>query len=218
MVICFAVLLASAIVIGGLYVLLTAEPLVDYDETVTLLDADYASAENISIYYDVCFHNVTFNVVDDPGFMIRINYKLEVLVEGAKGKNTNLQVTYDSYGTRVTIQILKENPADVCALNKGDARAFVNVTINNAYTIDLEALAGHGNINLTATDATFQNIYFHHGINCPGNNGMNITNSVVYSDLTCQVTTGHFWVRLDNVLVSGTVECTPEDRGTLIVI
>lgn len=218
MVICFAVLLASAIVIGGLYVLLTAEPLVDYDETVTLYEVDYSSAENISIYYDVCFHNVTFNVVDDPGFMIRINYKLEVLVDGARGKNTNLQVTYDSYGTRVTIQILKENPADVCALNKGDARAFVNVTINNAYTIDLEALAGHGNINLTATDATFQNIYFHHGINCPGNNGMNITNSVVYGDLTCQVTTGHFWVRLDNVLVSGTVECTPEDRGTLIVI
>ncbi|MHA1965880.1 MAG: hypothetical protein ACXACG_16695 [Candidatus Thorarchaeota archaeon] len=218
MAICFAVLLASAIVIGGLYVLLTAEELVDYDETVTLYEADYTSAENISIYYDVCFHNVTFNVVDDPGFMIKINYKLTVLVDGAKGKNTNLQVNYDSYGTHVTIEILRENPADVCALNKGDARATVNVTINRAYTIDLEALAGHGNMNLTASNATFDRIKFHHGINCPGNNGMNITNSVVYGDLTSQVTTGHFWVRLDNVDVRGEVECTPPDRGTLIVI
>jgi hypothetical protein len=150
--------------------------------------------------------------------MIKINWKLTVLVEGAKGKNTNLQVINTSYGNYVNIQILKENPADVCALNKGDARAFVNVTINRAYTIDVEALAGHGNINLTANDATFQDIYFHHGINCPGNNGVNITNSVVYGDLTCQVTTGHFWVRLDNVTVIGTIECTPADRGTLIEV
>lgn len=218
MAICFAVLLASAIVVGGLYVLLSAEPLVDYDETVTLFETDYASAENISIYYDVCFHNVTFNVVDDPGFMIKINYKLTVLVDGAKGKNTNLQVNYNSYGTQVTVEILKENPADVCALNKGDARATVNVTINRAYIIDIEALAGHGNINLTASGATFQDIYFHHGINCPGNNGINITNSVVYGDLTCQVTTGHFWVRLDTVNVVGDTVCNPLDRGTLIVI
>ncbi|MGY5856074.1 MAG: hypothetical protein RTS72_05690 [Candidatus Thorarchaeota archaeon] len=214
--ICFVVLLATAIVAGGLYVLLTAEPLVDYDETLTIYEDTYPSGENISIYYDVCFHNVTFNVVDDPGFMIKINWKLTVLVEGAKGKNTNLQVVNSSNGRYVNIQILKENPADVCGLNKGDARATVNVTINSAYTIDLEALAGHGNMNLTANNATFQNIYFHHGINCPGNNGMDITNSTVYGDLTCQVTTGHFWVRLDNVSVGGTVECTPPDRGTLI--
>ncbi len=214
--ICFAVLLASAIVVGGLYVLLTAEPLVDYDETLTIYEDTYPSAENISIYYDVCFHNVTFNVVDDPGFMIKINWKLTVLVDGAKGKNTNLQVVNSSYSRYVSIQILKENPADVCGLNKGDARATVNVTINSAYTIALEALAGHGNMNLTATNATFDDIYLHHGINCPGNNGINITDSTVYGDLTCQVTTGHFWVRLDNVDVRGTVECTPPDRGTLI--
>lgn len=214
--ICFAVLLATAIVAGGLYLLLTLEPIVDYDETVTLSEATYPTAENISIYYDVCFHNVTFNVVDDPGYLIRINYKLMVLVEGAKGKNTNLQVNYDSYGTHVSIQILKENPADVCALNKGDAEATVNVTINRAYTIDIEALAGHGNINMTATNATFQDIYFHHGLNCPGNNGIELVNSTVYGDLTCMVSTGHFWVRLENVFVGGTVECTPEDRGTLI--
>jgi len=218
MAICFGVLLASAIVIGGLYVLLTAEPLVDYDETVTLYEADYSSAENISIYYDVCFHNVTFNVVDDPGFMIQINYKLEVLVDGARGKNTNLQVNYNSNDRFVYIQILKENPADVCALNKGDARATVNVTINRAYTIGLEALAGHGNINLTASDATFQSIYFHHGINCPGNNGINMTNSVVYNYLTCEVTTGHFWVKLDNVDIRGALTCTPPERGILITI
>jgi hypothetical protein len=216
--ICFVVLLATAIVAGGLYVLLTMEPIVDYDETLVLNESTYPSATNISIYYDVCFHNVSFNVVDNPGFMIRINWKLTVLVDGAKGKNTNLQVTNTSYGNQVSIQILKENPADVCALNKGDARAFVNVTINRAYTIDLEALAGHGNINLTASDATFQDIYLHHGINCPGNNGINITNSTVYGDLTCQVTTGHFWVRLDNVTVVGTIECTPVDRGTLIEV
>ncbi|MHA2116373.1 MAG: hypothetical protein ACXABM_12815, partial [Candidatus Thorarchaeota archaeon] len=180
----FVLMLVSAIVIGGLYVLLTAEELVDYDETVTFNEDFNPSAENISIYYDVCFHNVTFNVVDDPGFMIRINWKLTVLVEGAKGKNTNLQVTNTSYGSHVNIQILKENPADVCGLNKGDARATVNVTINSAYTIDIEALAGHGHINVTATNATFDDIYFHHGINCPGNNGIYLTNSTVYGDLT----------------------------------
>ena len=216
--ICFVVLLATAIVVGGLYVLLTAEEIVEYDETLTLYEEHYPTAQNISIYYDVCFHNVTFNVVDDPGFMIEINWKLTVLVEGAKGKNTNLQVTNTSYGQHVNIQILKENPADICALNKGDARAFVNVTINRAYTIDLEALAGHGNINLTGSGATFDNIYFHHGINCPGNNGINLTDTVVYEDLTCQVTTGHFWVRLDNVDVRGTLDCTPAERGTLIVL
>lgn len=214
--ICFVGLLVSAIVLGGLYVYLTQVELVDYDETVTIYEDTYSEAENISIYYDVCFHNVTFNVVDDPGFMIEINWKLTVLVEGAKGKNTNLQVTNTSYSRYVTIQILKENPSDVCALNKGDAEATVNVTINSAYTIDLEALAGHGNINLTANNATFDNIYFHHGINCPGNNGIYITNSTIYEDLTCQVTTGNYWVRLDSVDVRGTILCTPASSGTLI--
>lgn len=214
----FVLLLVTAMIIGGFYILLTSPELVDYDETVIIYEDTYASAENISIYYDVCFHNVTFNVVDDPGFMIKINWKLTVLVDGAKGRNTNLQVVNSSYSRYVTIQILKENPNDVCALNKGDARATVNVTINSAYTIDLEALAGHGNMNLTANNATFQNINFHHGINCPGNNGMNITNSTVYGDLTCQVDTGHYWVRLDNVTVGGTVSCTPPDRGTIIEI
>ncbi|MHA1943337.1 MAG: hypothetical protein ACW96M_02975 [Candidatus Thorarchaeota archaeon] len=214
--ICFAVLLATALVAGGLYVLLTAEELVDYDETVVFNEDFNPSAENITIYYDVCFHNVTFNVVDDPGFMIRINWKLTVLVEGAKGKNTNLQVTNTSYGSNVNIQILKENPADVCGLNKGDARATVNVTINSAYTIDIEALAGHGNINLNANNATFQNIYFHHGINCPGNNVIDITNSTIFEDLICQVTTGTFSVTLGNVDVGGSVTCTPASQGTLI--
>ncbi|NHJ14649.1 MAG: hypothetical protein EAX95_13300 [Candidatus Thorarchaeota archaeon] len=216
--ICFAVLLATALVVGGLYVLLTLEPLVAYDETVTINEATYPEAVNISIYYDVCFHNVTFNIVDDPGFMIRINYKLTVLVEGATGKNTGLQVTHSGNDRYVSIQILKENPADVCALNKGDAEAYVNVTINRAYTIDIEALAGHGNINLTATNATFDTIHFYHGLNCPGNNAINITNSVVYEDLTCEVSTGHFWVRLENVDIGGTLSCTPSDRGVLIEI
>lgn len=216
--ICFVVLLATAIVIGGLYVLLTQTEIVDYDETLTIYDDTYPGAENISIYYDVCFHNATFNVIDDPGFMIRIHWKLTVLVEGAKGKNTRLQVTNSSNDKYVSIQILKENPADVCALKKGDARATVNVTINRAYTLDIEALAGHGNINMTASNAVFSNIYFHHGLNCPGNNGINMTNSVVYGDLTCQVSTGHFWVRFDGVEVRGTLTCTPEERGTLIVV
>ncbi|MGY5877048.1 MAG: hypothetical protein RTU30_14955, partial [Candidatus Thorarchaeota archaeon] len=92
----------------------------------------------------------------------------------------------------------------------------VNVTMNRAYTLDIEALAGHGNINLTASDATFDNINFHHGINCPGNNGISLTNSTVYEDLTCQVTTGNFWVRLENVDVGGTLSCTPASSGTLI--
>ena len=214
----FVLMLVSAIVIGGLYVLLTAEELVDYDETVVFNEDFNPSAQNISIYYDVCFHNVTFNVVDDPGFMIKINWKLTVLVDGAKGKNTNLQVTNTSYGNHVNIQILKENPSDICALNKGDARATVNVTINRAYTLDIEALAGHGNINLTASNATFSKINFHHGINCPGNNGMNIVNSTIYGDLISLVDTGHYWVRLENVYVGGTVSCTPESSGTLIVI
>lgn len=43
-------------------------------------------------------------------------------------------------------------------------------------------------------------------------------NSIVYGDLICQVTTGHYWVRLDNVDVGGTLECTSEDGGTLIEI
>ncbi|TFH06576.1 MAG: hypothetical protein E4H14_10545 [Candidatus Thorarchaeota archaeon] len=214
--ICFVGLLVSALIIGGLYVLLTQTELVDYDETVTIEEATYSSAENISIYYDVCFHNVTFNVVDDPGYMIRINYKLTVLVDGAKGKNTNLQVQHSGYDRYVTIQILKENPADVCALNKGDAEATVNVTINRAYTLDIEASAGHGNMNLTANNATFSNINFYHGINCPGNNGMNIVNSTVYGDLTSRVDTGHYWVRLENVDVRGTISCTPASSGTLI--
>ena len=214
--ICFVGLLVSAIIIGGMYVLLTQTPLVDYDETVTIQEATYPSGQNISINYDVCFHNVTFNVVDDPGFIIRINWKLTVLVEGAMGKNTNLQVQQSGNDQYISVQILKENPADVCALNKGDAEATVNVTINSAYTIDIEALAGHGNINMTATNATFDDIYFHHGINCPGSNGIYLTNSTVYGDLTCQVTTGSFFVRLDNVDVTGTVECTPASSGTLI--
>ena len=214
--ICFVGLLVSAIVIGGMYILLTQVPLVDYDETVTIDEVDYPTAQNISIYYDVCFHNVTFNVVNDPGFIIKINYKLTVLVEGAKGKNTNLQVVQSGYDRYITIQILKENPSDVCALNKGDAEAIVNVTINNAYTIDIEATAGHGNMNMTATNANFDNIYFHHGINCPGNNGINLINSTVYGDLTCQVATGQYWVRLENADVKGTVECTPAEQGTLI--
>ncbi|MCJ7818161.1 MAG: hypothetical protein MUP60_04875 [Candidatus Thorarchaeota archaeon] len=214
--ICFVGLLVSALVIGGMYVLLTQTELVDYDETVTIEEATYASAENISIYYDVCFHNVTFNVVDDPGYMIRINYKLTVLVDGAKGKNTNLQVQHSGNDRYVTIQILKENPADVCALNKGDAEAFVNVTINRNYTIAIDASAGHGNINMTANNATFDDIYFHHGINCPGNNGIYLTNSTVYGNLDCQVSTGTYFVRLENVDVIGTVECTPANQGTLI--
>ena len=214
--VCFVGLLVSAIIIGGIYVLMTQTPLEDYDNTVTIADGYYASAENISIYYDVCFHNVTFNVVDDPGFMIEINYKLTVLVDGAKGKNTNLQVQHSGNGRYVSIQILKENPSDVCALNKGDAEAFVNVTINRAYTIDIEALAGHGNINMTATNSTFCDIYFHHGINCPGSNGIYLTNSTVYGDLNCQVTTGSFFVRLDTVDVKGTITCTPTGSGTLI--
>ncbi len=218
MCIMFVVLLASAMLVGLLYVYFSQTPLVDYDETLTIYEDTYPSAVNISIYYDVCFHNVTFNVVDDPGYMIRINWKLTVLIEGAKGKNTGLQVVPSANDEYVYIQILKENPADVCALNKGDAEAFVNVTINRAYTIDLEALAGHGNINLTASGATFSNINMHHGINCPGNNGINMTNSIVYGDLICQVTTGHYWVRLDNVDVGGALECTPVDRGTLIEI
>jgi len=214
----FVLMLVSAVIIGGLYVLLTLEPIVEYDETVVISEDTYSSAENISIYYDVCFHNATFNVVDDPGYMIKINYKLTVLVDGAKGKNTNLQVTQSGNGRYVSIQILKENPADICALNKGDARAIVNVTINRAYTVDIEALAGHGNINLTASDASFDNIYFHHGINCPGNNAIDLTNSTVYEDLTCQVATGNFWVELDNVDVRGTLSCTPASSGTLIEI
>jgi hypothetical protein len=218
MVILFVLLLVSAVIIGGLYVFLTQTDLVDYDETMVIYKNAYSSAENISIYYDVCFHNVSFNVVDDPGFMIKIDWKLTVLVDGAKGKNTNLQVTNSSYGKQVTIQILKENPSDICALHAGDAEAFVNVTVNRAYTLDIEALAGHGNINLTASDASFDNIYIHHGINCPGDNGINITNSVVYGDLTCQVTTGNFWVRLENVNVEGTLLCTPESSGTLLVL
>jgi hypothetical protein len=214
----FVVLLAAALVIGGLYVFMTQTELVDYDETVTFYEADYPATENISIYYDVCFHNATFSVVDDPGFIIRINMRLTVLVEGATGKNTGLKVTNTSNGEYLSIQILKENPGDVCALRAGDAEATVNVTINRAYTIDIEALAGHGNINMTANGAIFSEIYFHHGINCPGNNGINMTDSLVYGDLICQVSTGHFWVRLDNVDVIGTVTCTPADRGTLIVI
>jgi hypothetical protein len=216
--ICFVVLLATAVVIGGLYVFLSQTELIDYDETLTIYDDTYSEAENISIYYDVCFHNATINVVEDPGFMIKIHWKLTVLVEGATGKNTGIQVTNTSNGRYVTIQILKENPADVCALNKGDAEAMVEVTVSNAYTIDIEALAGHGNINMTANDASFDNVYFHHGINCPGNNGIYLTDCTIYEDLTCQVTTGNYFVRLENVDVRGSVECTPEDRGTLIVL
>lgn len=212
----FLLLLVSAVIIGGVYVLLTQTDLVNYDETLVMYPDSYSSAETISIYYDVCFHNVTFNVVDDPGFMMKINWKLTVLTDGAKGKNTKLQVTNTSYGKHVTIQILKENPSDICALNAGDAEASVNVTINRAYVLDIEALSGHGNINLTASDAQFNNIHFHHGINCPGDNGISLTNSVVNEDLTCQVTTGNFWVRLENVNIEGTLTCTPTNRGTLL--
>jgi hypothetical protein len=214
----FILLLVIAMTIGILYTLASQTELVDYNETVVINEDAYPIAENISIYYDVCFHNVTFNVVDDPGFMIKINWKLTVLVDGAVGKNTQLQVTNSSYGKYVTIQILKENPADVCALHAGDAQATVNVTINSAYTLDIEASAGNGNMNLTATNATFQNINFHHGINCAGNNGLYITNSTVYGDLTCTVSTGHFWVRLENVDVRGTVSCTPVSSGTLVIL
>ncbi|MFQ5832978.1 MAG: hypothetical protein ACE5H4_09770 [Candidatus Thorarchaeota archaeon] len=185
---------------------------------MVLYEDTYSTAENISIYYDVCFHNATINAVDNPGFMIKIDYRLAVLVDGVKGKNTNLQVTYGSYGRHVAVQILKENPADICALNKADAEAIVNVTINSNYTIDIEARVGHGNISLTASNATFDKIYFHHGTNCPGDNNMDITNSTFYEDLTCEVTTGICWVRLENVDVGGTLTCTPASSRTLIEI
>jgi len=216
MCILFVLLLVVAMTLGVLYTIVSQTELVDYDETVILYDD--TGIENISIYYDVCFHNVTFNVVDDPGFMIEINWKLTVLVDGAVGKNTELQVTHSSYDKYMNIQILKENPADVCALHAGEAEATVTVTINRAYTLDIEALAGDGNINLTASDASFDTIYFHHGINCIGNNGISITNSVVYEDLTSQVSTGNYWVRLENVDIGGTLSCTPASSGTLIVI
>ncbi len=218
MCILFVLLLVVAMIAFVSYALLSQTEIVDYNETVTLHEGDYPEVENISIYYDVCFHNVTFNVVDDPGFIIRINWRLTVLVEGAVGKNTNLQVTYTSNGEYMSIQILKENPSDICALHAGDAEATVNVTINRAYTLDIEALAGDGNINLIASNATFDNIYFHHGINCLGNNTMDITNSVVYEDLICQVSMGRYWVRLDNVDVRGAISCTPESSGSLIVV
>lgn len=214
----FVLLLAVALVIGIAYVYFTQTPLVEYDETLTLDETTYPTTENISIYYDVCFHNVTFNVVDNPGYIIKIDWKLTVLVEGAVGKNTNLQVLHTSNDEHLSIQILKENPNDVCALHAGDARATVNVTINRAYTIDIEASAGDGNMNLTATNATFQNINFHHGINCAGNNGIYLTNSTVYDDIDCHVSTGHYFVRLENVDVGGAISCTPADRGTLIEI
>ena len=218
MCIVFVLLLVVAMVAFVSYAVFSQTALVDYDETV-VFNQDYnPDATNISIYYDVCFHNVTFNVVDDPGFMVKINYKLTVLVDGAVGKNTKLQVTNSTYGRYVTIQILKENPSDICALHAGDARATVDVTINSAYTLDIEASSGDGNINLTASNATFQRIYFHHGVGCLGNNGINITNSTVYDDLTCEVSAGHFWVRLENVPVGGTLSCAPEGQGTLIVI
>ena len=189
----------------------------EYDETLVLYEDYNPTAENITILYDVCFHNVTFNVVDDPGFMIKIEWKLTVLVEGAVGKNTNLQVNNSTYGRYVTIQIWKENPSDVCALHAGEARATVDVTINRAYTISIDALSGDGNMNLTAVDATFMDINFHHGINCAGNNGIYITNSTVYGDITSEVSTGHAWVRLENVTIGGTMICTPEDRSTVEV-
>jgi len=204
--------------IGVLYAIFSQTELVDYDHTETLVEADYPTTENISIYYDVCFHNVTFNVVDDPGFIIRINWKLTVLVDGAVGKNTELQVVTSSNGRYMSIQILKENPSDVCALHAGEAEASVNVTINSAYTIDLEAVAGDGNIALTASNSTFDNVYIHHGINCAGNNTIDIKDSTIYRDLTSEVSVGTYWVRLENVVVGGTVSCTPVERGTLIVI
>ena len=175
----FVLLLVAALVVGIAYVFLTQTPLEAYDESLTIDEATYPTTQNISIYYDVCFHNVTFNVVDDPGYIIKIDWKLTVLVEGAVGKNTNLQVIHNSNDQYLSIQILKENPNDVCALHPGEAQATVNVTINNAYTIDIEASAGDGNMNMTAVNATFQNINFHHGINCKGNNGIYLTNSTI---------------------------------------
>ncbi len=215
MCILFVLLLVSALVVGILYTILSQTPLTEYDESLVFYEDYNPTAQNISIYYDVCFHNVTFNVVDDPGFMIKIEWKLTVLVEGAVGKNTNLQVTNSTYGRHVNIQILKENPSDICALHAGDAEATVSVTINRAYTIGIDAYAGDGNMNLTAIDATFQNINFIHGINCAGNNGIYIANSTVYGDITCNVSTGHSWVRLENVILGGTLTCTPEGSATI---
>jgi len=103
--VCFVGLLVSALVIGIAYVLLTQTPLVDYDETVTINEATYDEAENISIYYDVCFHNATFNVVDDPGFIIRINYKLTVLAQYCTSRK--------SKGPKGRIRICKFNIADM---------------------------------------------------------------------------------------------------------
>ena len=43
--ICFVGLLVTAVVIGGMYVLLTQTELVDYDETVTIEKETYSDAE-----------------------------------------------------------------------------------------------------------------------------------------------------------------------------
>jgi hypothetical protein len=79
-------------------------------------------------------------------------------------------------------------------------------------------LAGHGDINLASSNTTFDNIYFHHGINCPGDTSINITDSVVYEDLTCEVTNGNFWVRLENVDVRGILTRAPASSGTQMEI
>ena len=46
----FCCVLGSAIVIGGLYALLSQTELIDYDETLVIYEETYSNAENISIY------------------------------------------------------------------------------------------------------------------------------------------------------------------------
>ena len=214
----FIALLVAALVIGIVYVYMSQIPLEEYNESETFETTDYPSLTTIDIYCDVCFHNVSFNIVENPGFIIEINWTLDVIKDEAVGKNTKLQVKNSSTSSTLDIDILKENPSDVCAFHAGDGTAKVMVTIDNDYEINLDALAGHGNINVTGADASFDDLYLHHGINCNGDNGIDLVDSTIGGDLTCSVSTGKWWVRLYSTIVVGTISCTPSNQGTLILV
>jgi hypothetical protein len=203
----------------GLYIWKVAneETLVDYDYTETYTAANFPDTENVSITYDLCFQNGTFIVVDTPDFLVQIHCKLTVLIPGAKAANPRVSITNSSYNEHLTILITRENELAPCSLEPGSAEMICEVLINRSLCIDLDASSGWGNLNLTGENAQFDTIHMYHGVNCPGNTFVDISDSVVFVDFIVSVSAGTYDITLDYVTIVGTYSVTPSDKGTIVI-
>jgi hypothetical protein len=216
--ICICLLVAALFIGLVLWKVLNEETLVDYDYTKTYTETDYPGIENVTINYDLCFQNATFIVVDDnPGFLVQIHCKLTVLIPGAKAANPRVSITNSSYGKYLTISITRENLMAPCSLEPGSAEISCEVIIDRDLCVDLDASSGFGNLNLTGDHAKFDTVSLKHGINCPGNTFVNLSDSFIYEDFTIFVSVGTYDITLHNVLIVGVQDISPSGKGTIVI-